>query len=118
MNILSFRPLGNTVSFTAATVVPDAAQAVSSTVDTPNALYPVTHQAVQYRIVNAGTETVLLGVGETNAAAKAAAASIAAGAVPMLPGAVEILWFPTGTYFTGKTAANTSVVYVTPGEGI
>ena len=53
-----------------------------------------------------------------NTAAKAAAASIAAGAVPILPGAVEILGFSAGSYFTGKTASGTSVVYVTPGEGL
>lgn len=47
-----------------------------------------------------------------------AAASIAAGAIPILPGAVEILGFSAGSYFTGKTASGTSVVYVTPGEGL
>jgi hypothetical protein len=68
--------------------------------------------------VNSGDELVLLGVGVDDTAAKAAAASIAAGAIPVLPGAVEILGFPAGSFFSGKTAANTSVVYVTPGEGL
>jgi hypothetical protein len=68
--------------------------------------------------VNAGTEVVLLGVGVDDTAAKAAAASIAAGAVPILPGAIEILGFAASSYFTGKTASGTSVVYVTPGEGL
>lgn len=62
--------------------------------------------------------TVLLGVGATDAAAKTAAASIGAGAVPILPGAVEILGFPAGSYFSGVTGTSTSLVYVTPGEGI
>lgn len=106
----AFSPLGLTVSFTAAAVVPTSAQAVSSAA--------TTRPAYEYRVVNAGTETVLLGVGVSDAAAKAAAASISAGAVPILPGAVEILGFPAGSYFTGKTASGTSVVYVTPGVGL
>lgn len=107
---LPFSPLGLTVSFTAAATVPTSAQAVSSA--------PTTRPAYQYRVVNAGAETVLLGVGATDAAAIAAAASIGAGAVPILSGAVEVLGFPAGSYFTGKTASGTSVVYVTPGEGM
>jgi hypothetical protein len=107
---LPFSPLGLTVTFTAANTVPTSAQAVSSA--------PTTRPAYQYRVVNAGTEVVLLGVGVDDAAAIAAAASVAAGAVPVLPGAVEILGFPAGSYFTGKTASGTSVVYVTPGEGL
>jgi len=80
---LAFSPLGLTVSFTAAVVVPTSAQAQSSA--------PTTRPAYQYRIVNSGTEVVLLGVGVDDAAAKAAAASIAAGAIPLVPGAVEVL---------------------------
>lgn len=110
MTTNAFSPLGLTVSFTAASVVPTSAQAVSTAA--------TTRPAYEYRVVNAGTETVLLGVGVDDTAAKAAAASIAAGAVPILPGAVEILGFPAGSYFTGKTASGTSVVYVTPGVGL
>lgn len=110
MSTKAFTPLGNTVSFTAAVTVPTSVQAVSAA--------PVTRPLFQYRVVNAGTELVLLGVGVDDAAAKAAAAAITAGAVPILPGAVEVLGFPAGSYFSGKTAANTSVVYVTPGEGL
>jgi hypothetical protein len=107
---LPFSPLGLTVSFTAAGTVPTSAQAVSAA--------PTTRPAYQYRVANAGTEVVLLGVGIDDTAATAAAASIAAGALPVLPGAVEILGFPAGSFFTGKTASGTAVVYVTPGEGI
>jgi hypothetical protein len=110
MEVNAFSPIGLTVSFTAAAVVPTSAQAVSSA--------PATRPANRYRIVNAGTQVVLLGVGATDAAAKTAAASIAAGAVPILPGAVEVLGFPAKSFFSGATAASTSVVYVTPGEGI
>lgn len=106
---LAFSPLGTTVSFTAASVVPTSAQAKSATGK---------QNSFQYRVVNSGTELVLLGVGVDDTAAKAAAASIAAGAIPLVPGAVEVLGFPAGSYFTGKTASGTSVVYVTPGEGL
>lgn len=107
---LPFSPLGLTVSFTAATTAPTSVQAVSSA--------PTTRPAYQYRIVNAGSETVLLGVGATDAAAQAAAVSLAAGAIPLLSGAIEILGFPAGSFFTGDTISGTSVVYVTPGEGL
>ena len=110
MEVNAFSPIGLTVSFTAAAAAPTSAQAVSSA--------PATRPVNRYRVVNAGTQVVLLGVGATDAAAKTAAASIAAGAVPVLPGAVEILGFPAGSYFSGTTATSTSVVYVTPGEGI
>ena len=106
---LAFSPLGTTVSFTAASTVPTSAQAVSKSGQ---------RSSFQYRVVNAGTEVVLLGVGVDDTAAKAAAASIAAGAIPLVPGAVEVLGFPADSYFTGKTASGTSVVYVTPGEGL
>lgn len=106
----AFSPLGLTVSFTAATTAPTSVRAVSTA--------PTTRPTYEYRIVNAGTEVVLLGVGATDAAAQAAAVSLAAGAVPILPGAVEILGFPAGSFFTGDTASGTSVVYVTPGAGL
>ena len=107
---LAFSPLGTTVSFTAANTVPTSAQAASSA--------PTTRPAYQYRIVNTGLEVVLLGVGVDDTTAKDKAASIAAGAIPLVPGAVEVLGFPAGSFFTGKTASGTSVVYVTPGEGL
>lgn len=110
MSSLAFSPLGLTVSFTAAVTVPASAQAVSSA--------PVTRPAYQYRIVNSNAELMLLGVGVDNATAQAKAASIAAGAVPIMPSSTVILGFPAGSFFTGTTAANTSVVYVTPGEGM
>lgn len=106
---LAFSPLGTTVSFTAANTVPTSVQAKSTTGQ---------RASFQYRIVNDGKETVLLGVGVDDTAAKAAAASIAAGAIPLVPGAVEVLGFPADLFFTGKTASGTSVVYVTPGEGL
>lgn len=111
MAVTAFSPLGLTVTFTAATTAPTSAQARSAA--------PTTRPAREYRITNASTTTtVFLGVGGTNAAAQAAAASLAAGAIPLVPGAVEILGFPDGSFFTGTTASDTAVVYVTPGEGL
>jgi len=110
MEVNAFSPTGLTVSFTAATTAPTSAQAVSSA--------PTTRPARQYRVMNSGAQMVLLGVGASDAAAKTAAASIAAGAVPILPGATEILGFPAGSYFSGVTSTSTSVMYITPGEGI
>jgi hypothetical protein len=110
MSAHAFSPLGLTVTFTAAVTVPTSAQAVSSA--------PVTRPAYQYRIVNSNAELMLLGVGVDDVTAKAKAASIADGAIPIMPSTTVVLGFPAGSFFTGKTAANTSVVYVTPGEGL
>ena len=107
---LAFSPLGLTVTFTAANSVPTSAQAASSA--------PLTRPAYQYRIHNVGAEVVLLGVGVDNSTAVAKAASIGVGAVPLAPASVTVLGFPAGSFFTGKTASGTSVVYVTPGEGL
>jgi len=110
MSVNAFSPLGLTVSFTAATVAPTSVQAVSTA--------PTTRPAREFRVVNAGTQTVLLGVGADDTAAKNAAASVAAGAIPILSGAIEILGFPAGSYFSGTTGTSTSVVYITPGDGL
>lgn len=109
MAATTFSPLGPTVTFTAATTAPTSAQAVSTA--------PTTRPARAFRIFNASSSTtVLLGVGATDTAAKDAAASLAAGAIPIAPGTVEILGLPAGSFFTGSTASGTAVVYVTPGE--
>jgi len=110
MEINAFSPTGLTVSFAAAASAPTSQQAVSSS--------PITRPTNRYRVVNSGAFTVLLGVGATEAAARTAAASLAAGAVPVLAGTVEILGFPVGSFFSATSVSSTSVVYVTPGEGI
>ncbi len=110
MAFTAFSQLGLTVSCTAASTAPTSVQAVSAA--------PTTRPSYQYRVVNAGTELVFLGVGVDDTAAKAAAASLSAGAIPIPSGAVEILGFPAGSYFTGRTASGTSVIYITPGEGM
>jgi hypothetical protein len=106
---LAFSPLGLSKAFTAATVAPTSVQGVPT--DT-------TRSAFQYRVANSGAVVVLLGVAASDAAAQTAAASLAAGAIPLLPGAVEVLSLPANSYFSGTTASGTAVVYVTPGEGL
>lgn len=77
--------------------------------------------AGQMRIVNASNNTVHLGFGSTAAVAQANAVESVAGnpapSIPLLPGAVEILRFSAGLFFSGA-AAGASTVYITPGEGI
>ena len=111
---IAFNPQGKTVVVAAAAIAPLGVQA------------PVNErfsaqETGQVRVVNAGTATVHLGVGPTAAAAQANAVAATAGnpaaGIPLVAGAVEVLRFPLGSYFSGVSgAANT--VYITPGEGL
>lgn len=105
-----FQPLGNTRLISAANPAPAAVQV---TVDEG------TTGVGQYRIVNAGTTTVFLGVGASAAQATANAAAIVTSAdtIVMLPGAVEILRFRNDAWVTGFSSAAASV-YITPGQGL
>jgi hypothetical protein len=73
----------------------------------------------QYRILNAGTVTVFLGVGNTAAGATANATVVTnnAAAIPLLAGTDEILSFLPNAYFTGITGSSSAIVYITPGSG-
>lgn len=111
---IAFSPLGKTVVVAAAAVAPAGIQApVYEKFDAQS--------TGQYRIVNAGTNTVFLGMGSTAALAQAAAVAPVAGtpsdAIVLVAGAVEIIRFNKDTYFSGLAAAATTV-YVTPGEGL
>jgi hypothetical protein len=79
------------------------------------------HVAGQMRIVNTSLNTVHLGYGPTAAEAQANAVAATAGnpapSVPLVAGAVEILRFSAGLFFSGA-AAGASTVYMTPGEGL
>jgi hypothetical protein len=109
MGISAFTPLGNTVTFTGATSAPTPVQA--------SGYGP---GANQYLIVNAGNTTVNLGVGVNASAATANAVAIAGATptIPLLPNTGRVYTFQPNAYFTGLTAANTSVIYITPGDGI
>lgn len=111
---IAFNPQGNTIAVAAAGTAPAGVQAP--------VLTKFDAQATgQVRVVNAGTATVFLGIGPTAALATANAVAATAGSpaagIPLLAGAVEILRFPLGSYFSGLAAAATTV-YITPGEGI
>jgi len=111
---IAFNPQGETVVVAAAAVAPAGVQV------------PVyekfsSHVAGQMRIVNASNNTVHLGFGPTAAIAQANAVAATAGnpaaGIPLVAGAVEVLRFPAGWYFSGVAGA-ASTVYVTPGEGL
>jgi hypothetical protein len=110
----AFKPLGNTVAITAASTAPTGVQAGASSA--ARAAF-----AGQYRIINAGTVTVFLGVGVSAAAAAAAAVAATSGSpaagIPLVPGAVEIFSFDVDTFFSGLAASNTTL-YITPGDGL
>lgn len=111
---IPFIPHGNTVVIAANSTAPTGIQA------------PVTDKydakaTGQMRVVNAGTNTVHLGVGFTASEATANAVAAVTGtpskAIPILPGAVEIMRFPVGSFFSGL-ASSATTVYMTPGQGI
>lgn len=108
---IAFNPQGNTVVVAAASTAPTGVQAPAGTVNPRG----------QYRIVNAGSNTVFLGTGPTAALAQASAVAPVAGtpsdAIVLVPGAVEILRFNAEAYFSGK-ASEATTVYITPGEGL
>lgn len=103
-----FTPTGNTVVFTAAATAPTPVQAVSTTLG-----------GNQYRILNAGSVTVFMGIGTTAATANIAAVAVTttAESIPLLAGTDEILTFTPNAYFTGVTSSSSAVVYITPGDG-
>jgi hypothetical protein len=109
MGINAFQKTGNTVTFTAATSAPTPVQCVSSTLG-----------GNQYRIINAGVNTVFLGYGSVASDATNSAVQVTSSqaAFPILPNTDEILTFLPNAYFTGITSANTAVIYVTPGDGL
>jgi hypothetical protein len=111
---IAFAPLGETIAITAAATAPDGVQAL--VLERNKA-----HSTGQYRVVNAGTAIVHLGVGPTVAKAKANAEAAVSGnpaaGIPLLPGAIEILRFSDTSYFSGL-AASAQTLYITPGQGI
>lgn len=109
---IAFTSLGETVVVSANAAAPLGIQALAT--QSPG-------QAGQYRVVNAGTNTVFLGVGATAATAVANAVAPVAGnpspSIPLVPGAVEVLSFGEEVYFSGLAAAATTL-YITPGQGL
>jgi len=108
MGIMAFTPMGNTVTFLAATTAPAAVRAVSTTIG-----------GTQYRVHNSGNVAIYLGFGDSAAAANSAAnVSINGPTITMVPASVEIFTFNVNQYVTAATVSGTSQVYVTPGDGM
>ena len=109
MGIQAFTPMGNTVTFTAATSAPAPVQAVSRTI-----------AGTQYRIINAGTVIAFLSHGTTSTDASNNALIVTSSqfSIPLLPNTDEILTFEGNSYFTGITSAGSAVIYITPGDGL
>jgi hypothetical protein len=111
---IAFNQCGKTVVVAAAAVAPLGVQVPVSQNGTQTA-------AGQYRIVNAGSNTVFLGVGATAALAQSNAVAPVAGtpssAIVLVPGAVEVFSFGDAAFFSGLAAAATTV-YITPGSGV
>jgi hypothetical protein len=111
---IAFTPQGKTVVIAAAATAPSGVQALVSQF--------ASNQATgQYRIVNAGSNTVFLGFGASAADAQANAVAPVAGtpsnAIVLVAGAVEVLRFNPESYFSGL-AASATTVYITQGQGI
>ena len=107
MGIMAFTPMGNTVTFTAATTPPTPVQAVSTIIG-----------GTQYRIHNTGNAIIYLGFGPNAAAATTMANTTPAGStITMVPSSVEVFTFNANQYFTAATASGTSLVTITPGDG-
>ena len=109
MGIQAFTPMGNTVTFTAATSAPSPVQAVSRTI-----------AGTQYRIINTGTVVAFLGHGAASSDASNNALIVTSSqfSIPLLPNTDEILTFEGNAYFTAITASNSAVIYITPGDGL
>lgn len=111
---IPFNPQGETVVVAADAIAPLGVQA-------PVDQRFSAQDTGQVRVVNAGMATVYLGVGPTAAAAQANAVAATAGnpaaGIPLVAGAVEVLRFPAGSFFSGA-ASGATTVYLTPGEGL
>jgi hypothetical protein len=111
---IAFNPQGETVVVAAAAVAPLGVQVPVYDRAKPQ-------ETGQIRIVNASTNIVHLGYGPTAAIAQSNAVAATAGnpaaGIPLVAGAVEVLRFPAGWYFSGVAGA-ASTVYLTPGEGL
>ena len=110
MGIQAFTPMGNTVTFTAATTAPTPVLATSSTIG-----------ATQYKIViPGGNSTVFIGYGPSAAAATAGAVAVTSSgnAIVMLAGTDQIITLNANQYFTGVTDTGTAKVYIMTGDGM
>lgn len=112
-NLRPFRPTGPTKLITAAASPPTGVQILVA------AAAGAQSQSEEVRIYVRGTVPVTIGWGVSAAAAATAAALPDAdgeNSVSIPAGAVEVLVFPVGSYFSAY-AASSSGVELTPGRG-
>lgn len=106
----SFRPSGNTITFTAAVAAPSPVQCLSENAG----------QANQYLVSNIGTGWVFIAAEPTSALSTANAViptGTATKSIPIAPSSQQTFTLPANAYFTGICAAATNIVYITPGSG-
>jgi len=104
-----FAPCGNTVVISATTTASTPVNVPSSTLG-----------GSQYRIINSGTVTVILGYGMTSAQAASGAVvptTTQNNCLPLLPGTDEIITFAPNSYFSANATSSTATIYITPGDG-
>jgi len=104
-----FAPCGNTVVISATTTASTPVNVLSSTLG-----------GSQYRIINSGTVTVILGYGMTSAQAASGAVvptTTQNNCLPLLPGTDEIITFAPNSYFSANATSSTATIYITPGDG-
>ena len=104
-----FSPCGNTVVISATTTATTPVQVISATLG-----------GNQYRIINSGAVTVILGYGQTSALASSGAVvptSTQSNCLPLLPGTDEIITFVPNAYFSANATTSIATIYITPGDG-
>ena len=104
-----FSPCGNTVVISATTTATTPVQVISATLG-----------GNQYRIINSGAVTVILGYGQTSALASSGAVvptTTQSNCLPLLPGTDEIITFVPNAYFSVNATTSTATIYITPGDG-
>ena len=104
-----FAPCGNTVVISATTTASTPAQVPSATLG-----------GNQYRIINSGAVTVILGYGQTAALASSGAVvptTTQNNCLPLLPGTDEIITFAPNAYFSANATSSNATIYITPGDG-
>jgi len=104
-----FSPCGNTVVISATTTASTPVQVPSATLG-----------GNQYRIINSGSVTVILGYGQTSALASSGAVvptSTQSNCLPLLPGTDEIITFMPNAYFSANATSSNATIYITPGDG-
>jgi hypothetical protein len=104
-----FAPCGNTVVISANTTASTPVQVPSNTLG-----------GNQYRIINSGTVTVILGYGQTSALASSGAVvptTTQNNCLPLLPGTDEIITFVPNAYFSANCVTGSATIYITCGDG-